>query len=542
MKELSTQHSSADANAETTAIAKANIAVERILLNRLRIWIATLSAVCLITGIGIGVIFAGWPTKAEGELTKVSRAPEALSASFAEIARRVEPAVVNIHTVATPSPLSRGNLDDDSSDKNVPRNPLLDFFSQGRNLPSRSVGSGFIVDSKGFIVTNQHVIEGSSRITVKLQDGEELRGRVVGIDEETDVAIIKVDTRHELPTVKFGDSNATQVGDWVLAIGSPFDLEQTVTAGIISSKDRLTPYSSNFQHFIQTDAAINRGNSGGPLVNMRGEVIGINSQIATLTGDNNGVGFALPSKEAEFVFNQLVTTGKVSRGYLGIFLDPVKREYASVYGLEDTKGAIVSNVYDLQSPAAVAGIKPNDIIVEVNGQPIEDPKDLISQVSITPVGQQVQLAYLRDTGNRYQRHAVNVSVGERPQQTDFTTGTKYPKASETSSPVKENKAAKIQLGITLTELTAQLAADMKLVGVHGLFVKDIDPNGIIADLPQPRLNEEEVIVKINKVNVRTLADFERVANSLKQGDPVVLIVNTRVGGQITQKIIQFTFQ
>ncbi|MGH9900067.1 MAG: PDZ domain-containing protein, partial [Pyrinomonadaceae bacterium] len=341
------------------------------------------------------------------------------------------------------------------------------------------------------------------------------------------------------------DSRTTQVGDWVLAIGSPFGLEQTVTAGIISSKDRRTPYASNFQHFLQTDAAINRGNSGGPLVNMHGEVIGVNSQIATYTGDSNGVGFALPSKEAEFVFDQIQTKGKVSRGYLGVYLDPVKREYATVYGLTDTKGVIVTDVRDYKSPAAVAGIKPNDIIVEVNGQSIEDPQDLISRVSVIPVGQQVQLTYLRDTGNRFERHAVNVTVGERPKSAEILPRTNALKGNDTSSSDKKDPSVnKVQLGITLTELTPQLANDKKLVGIRGLLVKDIDPNGIIADLPQSqtRLNKEEVIVKINRVNVNTLADFERIANSLKQGDPVVLIVNTPNDGQITQKIIQFTFQ
>ena len=178
-----------------------------------------------------------------------------------------------------------------------------------------------------------------------LQSGEKYRGRVVGIDEETDVAVIKIDAPHDLPTVTLGDSNVAQVGDWVLAIGSPFGLDQTVTAGIISKKERETPYFTNFQRFLQTDAAINRGNSGGPLVNMRGEVIGINSQIATSTGDYNGIGFALPAGEANFVYHQIVSQGKVRRGYLGVTLDSVKDEFARVYGLPEAKGAIIMDVY-----------------------------------------------------------------------------------------------------------------------------------------------------------------------------------------------------
>ncbi|MGH9899035.1 MAG: trypsin-like peptidase domain-containing protein, partial [Pyrinomonadaceae bacterium] len=246
MKKLLIQHPSPiDAKTEMAKLTRIDSTAEGFILRRLRIWIAALSAICLVAGIGIGVILAGWPTKAEGEITQIGRAPEALSASFAEIARRVEPAVVNINTVSAAVPDTADETDDNKNGDGL-KNPLSDLFNQGRSLPSRGVGSGFIVDPKGFILTNQHVVEGSTRITVKLQSGEELRGRVVGVDEETDVAVIKVDARRDLPTLKFGDSRTTQVGDWVLAIGSPFGLEQTVTAGIISSKDRRTPYASNF--------------------------------------------------------------------------------------------------------------------------------------------------------------------------------------------------------------------------------------------------------------------------------------------------------
>src|SRR6185369_6131876 len=248
---------------------------------------------------------------------QIARAPEALSASFAEIARRVEPAVVNIETTQQQEEISE--KDEDKEDQSSASNPLLDMFKRQRS-PTRGVGSGFIVSPKGYILTNYHVIEDASRITVGLQSGEKFRGIVVGVDPETDVAVIKIDASKDLPTVTLGDSNAAQVGDWVLAMGSPFGLDQTVTAGIISKKERETPYFNVFQRFLQTDAAINRGNSGGPLVNMRGEVIGMNSQIATSTGDYNGIGFALPANETSFVYKQLIAQGKVKRGYLGITL------------------------------------------------------------------------------------------------------------------------------------------------------------------------------------------------------------------------------
>src|SRR6185369_1843508 len=265
---------------------------ERTILRKLRVWIAALAVACLLAGIGIGAMLSGKSTVAQSEI-QISRAPEALSASFAEIARRVEPAVVNIETLQAPTDLD--DKDNEDKEDTSASNPLLDMFRRQQRRPTRGVGSGFIVNSKGYILTNYHVIDDATRIIVGLQSGEKFRATKVGVDPETDVAVIKIEAPRDLPTVTLGDSNAAQVGDWVLAMGSPFGLDQTVTAGIISKKERETPYFNVFQRFLQTDAAINRGNSGGPLVNMRGEVIGMNSQIATSTGDYNGIGFALPA-------------------------------------------------------------------------------------------------------------------------------------------------------------------------------------------------------------------------------------------------------
>src|SRR5437870_2953229 len=330
--------------------------VETAMLRKLRMWIAALGAVCLLTGIGIGAILAGRPAVAQEELQSAARAPEALSASFVEIARRVEPAVVNIDTLQASELPETDN--EDKTDR-TPSNPLYDMLRRQPPRPTRGVGSGFIIDAKGYIVTNQHVIEGATRITVGLLTGERFRATVVGIDPETDLAVLKIDASHELPVMKLGDSSSVQVGDWVLAIGSPFGLDQTVTAGIISKKERDSQTFTNFQRFLQTDAAINRGNSGGPLVNMRGEAIGMNSQIATSTGDYNGIGFALPATETDYVYKQIVGAGKVRRGFLGITLESVKEEYAKVYGLPEAKGAIVMEVQATRegqpTPAAKAG-------------------------------------------------------------------------------------------------------------------------------------------------------------------------------------------
>ena len=512
---------------------------ERAILRRLRVWIIALGVVCLVAGIGIGAMLSGRPAGAQNDTqAQIARTPEALSASFAEIAKRVEPAVVNIDTVtAAPEMAER---DEDEKDDPSSSNPLLDMFRRQARRPSRGVGSGFIVDSKGYILTNQHVVQGATRITVRLQSGEEFRGVVKGVDEETDVAVIKVDAPRDLPVVKLGDSNTAQVGDWVLAIGSPFGLDQTVTAGIISTRERQTPLFTSFQQFLQTDAAINRGNSGGPLVNMRGEVIGINSQIATSTGDYNGIGFALPSNEAAFVYQQIVSQGKVRRGYLGIFLESVKAEFARVYGLPEAKGAVVTDVRDPSGPAGKAGIQANDIIVEYNGQPIATSQDLINKVAATAVGSNVTITYLRDVNGKLERRTASVTIGERPASlaSNDDEPTTTPKEKETPQP------SRLKLGITLMEITPQIAKEKSLQNVHGLLVKEVDPNGIAADAGTRAVREGEVVQRINRVPVTTLAEFQRVVDSLKPGDAIVLNVARydKDSDRVIQRIVQFTYQ
>lgn len=517
---------------------------EQAILRKLHVWIIALATACLLAGIGVGSMLSGRPTVAQNEL-QIARAPEALSASFAEIARRVEPAVVNIDTIAATTEISEKDLDD----KDDQMNPLLDMFRRQQRRPARGVGSGFIVSPKGYILTNLHVVEGSSRIIIGLQSGETYRGKVVGVDEETDVAVLKIDVPHDLPTVTLGDSNNAQVGDWVLAMGSPFGLDQTVTAGIISKKERETPgSSSNFQRFLQTDAAINRGNSGGPLVNMRGEVIGINSQIATSTGDYNGIGFALPATEANFVYRQIVSGGKVKRGYLGVTLESVKDEFAKVYGLTESKGAIIMDVQltkdDQPTPAAKAGMQSNDIITEFNGQPVTNSQDLIQKVAGSPVGQSAAFTFLRDRDGKLEKHTANIVLGERPPPPVEKTEDQPPPPKQKESEPKGNA---LRLGITLTELTHQLMTEKRLTGVRGLYLKEMDPNGLAAEVRaggQQALNEGDVITKINRVPVATLADFQRVVNSLKPGDPVVLQFSRSIRnpvGVIT-RMVQFTYQ
>ncbi len=518
---------------------------ERVILRKLRVWIIALGAACLLAGIGLGAMLSGRPTVAQSE-AQIAHAPEALSASFAEIAKRVEPAVVNIETIAAATEISE--KDNPDKDDQSSSNPLLDMFRRQARRPQRGVGSGFIVSPKGYILTNEHVVEGSSRIIVGLQSGEKYRGRVIGIDKETDVAVVKIDAPSDLPIVTLADSNAAQVGDWVLAIGSPFGLDQTVTAGIISKIERESPFFSNFQRFLQTDAAINRGNSGGPLVNMRGEVIGINSQIATSTGDYNGIGFALPAGEANFVYRQIVAQGRVRRGYLGVTLESVKEEYARVYGLAEAKGAIIMDVQPTKdgqpTPAAKAGMQSNDIITEFNSQPVLSAQDLIQKVASTPVGESATFTFLRDRDGKLEKMSANIVLGERPEPQQLSELDEEG-PSKTAPRESETKNG-LHLGLTLGELTQQLITDKHLTGVRGLYVKEVDPSGLAAELRAPNgqqaLNEGDVITRINRVPVTTLADFQRVLSGLKTGDPIVLQVSRYVRDRVTTRIVQFTYQ
>lgn len=463
--------------------------------------------------------------------------PGNLTTSFSSIAKRVEPAVVSIDTKSSvTNPVAQATPQPGTSDD------LMDFFRrQMQQRPVYGVGSGFIVDKSGYIVTNNHVVARAARITVRLDSGEEYLAKIIGTDIETDIAVLKIDAPRDLPFVKFGNSTNAEVGDWVLAIGSPFGLNKTVTAGIISQKKRETPYASAFQKFIQTDAAINPGNSGGPLVNLEGDVIGVNSQIATTTGEYNGVGFALPSEEASYVYSQILKNGKVRRGYLGAYLDSVKTEYAKVYGLKDAKGAIVTDIRDKQSAAALAGLLTGDIIVQFNGQTIESAGDLIARVASTSPDQTITLEYLRERGDTLEQKTASIKLGERPSNNraavDDGERRKLP-----IDGVREEKP----FGLTLTSLTKPLAEKYGFTTEKGLVVTDINPASYIADiknsLGNTALGEGDLIVRMNRVAVTDLKRFSDAVSKLKPGDAVVLNVLTFApqlqGTQL--KIVQFT--
>jgi serine protease Do len=439
-----------------------------------------------------------------------------LSSAFVEIARQVEPAVVNVSTVAQPVSVPRP-----FNEIPIPRNSIDQFQFGGGEPARRGNGSGVIVDPAGYILTNHHVIAGADRIKVKLYDGTELPGKLIGSDRETDLAVVKTESGFQLSAARFGDSEKIRVGDWVLAIGSPFGFDQTVTAGIISAKERDANeiYKRvGFQYFLQTDAAINRGNSGGPLINLAGEVIGINTAIATSTGDYNGISFALPSSEAIAVYKQLVKQGRVIRGFLGALTERVTPQIAKVYGLPAARGAIVSNVNEtmevdgsvVESPAAKAGLKPNDIILEFRGERIKDDAELVRRVASTPVGATAPVKIFRDG----RELTLSVAIGRRPGR-DIAVKPAAVVMNAGDDLRKEN------IGISIGNLTAQLVRDRDLDVSRGVMVVRVEP-GSVADDASLKVND--VIEAINREPLNDKEDFKRALNRLKSGDPIVLQV------------------
>jgi serine protease Do len=515
------------------------VRIEQNVLRKVFVVFSIVSVFCLMIGIGVGLLLSETRTKANEPIN--SNVPEALSSSFAEVAKQVEPAVVNIDTKGkVPEVQMKGEKPDSANPDDI-----LEFFKRQSRRPSYSVGSGFIVDKTGYILTNEHVIDDASKITVRLQNGEEYVAKIIGTDDQTDLAVLKIEAGKDLPSVKLGDSNSTQVGDWVLAIGSPFGLAQTVTAGIVSQTNRETPYATAFQKFIQTDAAINRGNSGGPLVNMHGDVIGINSQIATSTGDYNGIGFALPSSEASYVYQQLITNGKVRRGYLGVNLDSIKPEFGKVYEVPNVKGAIITNIADKESRAAKAGLQVNDVIVEFDGQAVEGHADLIAKVASTQPEKDVKIVYLREVNNKLERQSTSLKIGERPiTKTTAEASDDTPKKLPINSPTSGVKP----FGLTLQELTPELAKNSNLEGQKGLLVKDIDPASFIVDVKNTNgrgiLNEGDVIQRINRVTITDLKSFNDFVVKLKVGDAVVLHLAyyNRFARSVQTRIVSFTVQ
>ncbi len=492
--------------------------IERYRRSRRRAILIAVAASFLALGVILGAWLTDQPKLVRAGYVEVNAQ---LSSAFVEIARQVEPAVVNISTVTQPVQRQRS-----LNEFPVPR-PSLDSLPLEKGEPARrGNGSGVIVDPAGYILTNNHVIQTADRIKVKLFNGTELPARVIGSDRETDLAVIKVDPAEPLTAARIGDSEKIRVGDWVLAIGSPFGFDQSVTAGIISAKERDSSelYKKvGFQYFLQTDAAINRGNSGGPLINLSGEVIGINTAIATSTGDYNGISFALPSIEAILVYKQLVRQGRVVRGFLGALTERVTPQIAKVYGLASARGAIVSNVSEtmevdgnaVESPAAKAGLKPNDIIIEFREERIKDDADLVRRVGSTSVGATAPLKIVRDG----KEMTLSVVIGRRPGR----EASRAAVASSATSPFAETDESRQSpnIGIRIESLTPLKIQERDLGNVRGVTVLNVTPGSVADDA---ELKNNDIIETINLEPVKNNQDFKRLLNRLKAGDPVVLQV------------------
>ncbi len=486
----------------------------------------------LAVGILIGTVISYGVKGKEGQKSSDATpltipAPQQLSNTFSQISKQLEPSVVNINTESTiKNPHSRRNphvQPDNPDDQGDPDSPFQDFFDKffgGQGAPDagairqRSLGSGVIIDSKGYIVTNRHVVEKADRIRVKLQDeppgapGHD--ARVIGMDQETDLAVIKIDVDHALPFAKLGNSDGMQVGDWVLAIGSPFGLQETVTAGIVSAKGRNIVPQRQFQSFIQTDAAINPGNSGGPLVNMAGEVIGINTAILTETSSYAGVGFAMPSNTVAQVYNQLIgPEHRVARGSIGIeFTAQPDPAIARVYG----NGVTISNVM-AGSPADEAGLKIGDTITSVDGKDLKSGDDLVADIASRKPGSKAKMSFVRNG----KKEETTVTIADRSKIFASRLGEEEENQGE-----EEPKASKF--GITVRGIAGDLAERLNIPAGKGVVVQDVKPNSFADDLG---LHRGDVILEVNKQPVNKVEDFTKIESSMKSGQDIVFLVRPR---------------
>ena len=436
-------------------------------------------------------------------------------ASFTHLAEMVGPTVVNIRTVKT---LKGGGpvFKHFQRDPQDPNHPFREFFDRffgdemQKEFKQPSLGSGFIIDKSGFVVTNNHVIEGADQIKVKLDDESEFDAEVVGRDPSTDIAVLKVKADRDLAAVKLGNSDTLKIGQWVVAIGSPFGLERTVTAGIVSAKGRVIG-SGPYDDFIQTDASINPGNSGGPLINMKGEVVGINTAIVA---SGHGIGFAIPINLAKNVISQLKSAGEVTRGWLGVAIQDLSPEMAEYYGIESKNGVFVADVFK-GDPADEAGIKPKDIILEVNGKNIESSRQLTAMIADLEVGDTATVAVLRNG----QKKSFTVKIARR-DETKLATGVPAPQQEE-------------ELGIRISDMTPEIAQQFNLSETTGVIVTGVEPESKAAE---ENVRPGDIIKEINHKSIESVNEYKAVLKAIKAGDPVNFFIWRKNRGFLVVKL------
>ncbi len=435
-------------------------------------------------------------SSAEAQAPKVNTID--LTTAIADVAEKAMPAVVHIEVtqrVQGPSPVFPFEGD-----------PFFRYFFGTPQRPRydrremRGIGTGMVIDGEGHLVTNNHVVDGASKITVKLASGEEFEAKIVGADPKTDLAVIKIKASPKIPYLKFGNSDRLRVGEWVVAIGNPRGLEQTVTAGIISAKHRTgISDPSSYQDFIQTDAAINPGNSGGPLLNLAGEVIGVNAAIVSESGGFEGIGFAIPSNMAAAVADALIKTGKVTRGWLGLSLQDLTPALAKSLSLKSPRGALVADVVK-GGPGEKAGIRKGDVIVNLDGATIENANELRNRVAGTRVGKKVEVVLLR----RGERVTVQPMV-------------------EAYKPSERMAALDLanRMGLEVKEVSILEARKRKLNSREGVLVTQVDPQGTAA---LAGLEAGDILYQINQQAIRGLKDYNRIVEQLQPGQEILLLV------------------
>jgi len=454
-----------------------------------------------------------------------------LSKAFREAAGKVLPSVVAIQNrppvAERTSP--RGMSPDDEGFSDSPfgdlfrNNPDLRRFFRDmpRGIPRGpsgevlSIGSGVIIDPAGVILTNNHVVDGPGKVVVRLTDGREFNAAEIKKDPKTDLAIVRIKGASNLKAARFGDSDKMAVGDWVLALGDPFGLEGTVTAGIISAKGRpLGPGTR--ADFFQTDASINPGSSGGPLINLDGEVIGINTAIHTRTGANDGVGFAIPSSLAKWVADQLVKGGTVKRAYLGVMIQPLNQQMAEQFGVKVREGILVGDVRP-DSPAAAAGLKAGDVIVKFDGKPVADVQQLVGMVDRSPIGKERTVEVVRE-GKRQE-----ISVTLREQPADYGVAARGPERSGKPEPARVDR-----LGLQVDALTKEVADQLGLKAGEGVVVTEVAP-GSLAD--RAGLSTGMVIIQVNRKAVKSVEDFRKALDAQPVSKGVLFLIRTPEGSR-----------
>ena len=502
----------------------------------------TLILFTLSLGIVIGTVVSSSAKAARDSVVAPGATPLAIPAAtpapnnqFTQLAKMVEPSVVNISTTylpKAPSQARRGTRRQAPQDDDEENPGMEDFFNRffGGNpfgggtmpeMPQRkgyALGSGVVVDRAGYILTNNHVIDKADRIQVKFAgDNTEYDAKVIGADAPTDLAVIRVEGKRSVAPAKIGNSDAVQVGDWAVAIGSPFGFQATVTAGIISAKERDVDPTMQFQHFLQTDAAINPGNSGGPLLNINGEVIGINTAIASRSGGYQGIGFALPINTAVKVYNDIIRSGKVTRGSIGISFRPSDapgtRELLKAYGA--TEGVFVQEVAP-GGPSEKAGIKSGDVIVAINNQPVKNGQELIDRVTSSSVGTPLDVTVLRSG----KREHFKVVVGDLAQIFPERFGSGKPEGPEKA------EGTQAKFGISIMNLSPERRQQMGVKETAGVLVDSVEPGSFADDIG---MNAKDILLEINRQPINSVDDVKRIQNTLHPGDAVAFKILRQVG-------------